>query len=217
MSEPPASSGLAYAYKASLVGSAHQFALEDDAIVWQAGRRSGRWRYADVVGLRMSYRPMSMQTRRFRTDIEHRGGERIVVMSTTWQTVTLMVAQDRDYRAFILELHQRIAAQGHSVMLAGGINPMGAVEGYKPASDEALVAAAPEVVVMMIGQSGPPKPETVFDSPALRATPAAKDKALVAMDGLYLLGFGPRTADAARDLAHALYPSLDLPDWPAAN
>lgn len=127
MSQPPetsASSAPSYAYKASLVGSAHQFALEDDAIVWQAGRRSGRWRYADVVGLRMSYRPMSMQTRRFRTDIEHRGGERIVVMSTTWQTVTLMVAQDRDYRAFILELHQRIAAQGHSVMLAGGINPV---------------------------------------------------------------------------------------------
>jgi iron complex transport system substrate-binding protein len=28
------------------------------------------------------------------------------------------------------------------------------------------------------------------------------------MNGLYLLGFGPRTAQAATDLAHALYPSL---------
>jgi iron complex transport system substrate-binding protein len=28
------------------------------------------------------------------------------------------------------------------------------------------------------------------------------------MEGLYLLGFGPRTARAARDLAGALYPSL---------
>jgi len=103
------------------------------------------------------------------------------------------------------------------IRMAGGINPMAALEGYKPASDEALIAAAPEVIVMMDSQSGPPKPEVVFDSPALRATPAARDKALVHMDGLYLLGFGPRTADAARDLAHALYPGLDLPDWPAAN
>jgi iron complex transport system substrate-binding protein len=114
-------------------------------------------------------------------------------------------------------------AAGHTtsadsmIRLAGGINPMASVEGYKPASDEALIAAAPDVVVMMTGQSGPPKPEVVFDSPALRATPAARDQALVAMDGLYLLGFGPRTADAARDLALALYPDLDLTDWPAAN
>ena len=122
--ETQAPSDLSYAYKASLVGSAHQFALEDDAVVWQAGRRSGRWRYADIVGVRMSYRPMSMQTRRFRTDLEHRGGDRIAVMSTTWQTVTLMVAQDRDYCAFILELHRRLAAQGHRVMLVGGINPV---------------------------------------------------------------------------------------------
>ena len=28
------------------------------------------------------------------------------------------------------------------------------------------------------------------------------------MDGLYLLGFGPRTASAARDLSVKLYPSL---------
>jgi iron complex transport system substrate-binding protein len=28
------------------------------------------------------------------------------------------------------------------------------------------------------------------------------------MDGLYLLGFGPRTAAAARDLALSLYPDL---------
>ncbi len=28
------------------------------------------------------------------------------------------------------------------------------------------------------------------------------------MDGLYLLGFGPRTASAAHDLALSLYPDL---------
>ena len=39
-------------------------------------------------------------------------------------------------------------------------------------------------------------------------TPAAKSKSFVAMDGNYLLGFGPRTASAARDLARALYPKL---------
>ena len=124
MSQPPETPpGLVYAYRASLIGSAHRFALEDDWISWQAGRRSGRWRYADIAVVRMSYRPMSMQSRRFRTDIGHRGGGCIIVMSTTWQTVTLMVAQDKDYRAFILELHRRLAEQDARVTLVGGLKP----------------------------------------------------------------------------------------------
>jgi hypothetical protein len=115
--------GLGYAYRASLIGSAHRFTLEDDGISWQAGRRSGRWRYADIAMVRMSYRPMSMQSRRFRTEIEHRGGGRIIVMSTTWQTLALMDAQDKDYRAFILELHRRLAEHGARASLVGGLNP----------------------------------------------------------------------------------------------
>ena len=35
------------------------------------------------------------------------------------------------------------------------------------------------------------------------------------MDGLYLLGFGPRTARAARDLAATLYPSLRAEPLPS--
>jgi len=57
----------------------------------------------------------------------------------------------------------------------------------------------------------------VFAVPALSTTPAAASRSLVVMDGLYLLGFGPRTADAARDLAHALYPGLALPEASAAQ
>jgi len=35
------------------------------------------------------------------------------------------------------------------------------------------------------------------------------------MDGLYLLGFGPRTARAARDLAASLYPALGRESLPS--
>ena len=44
--------------------------------------------------------------------------------------------------------------------------------------------------------------------PAFTTTPAAASNSYVIMDGLYLLGFGPRTAFAARDLAFKLYPEL---------
>ncbi len=61
-----------YAYKASLIGAAHQFELTDDGLSWQAGSRSGIWPYMDIAAVRLSYRPVSMQSRRFRTDIESR-------------------------------------------------------------------------------------------------------------------------------------------------
>ena len=115
--------GINYTYRASLIGSAHRFTLEDDGISWQAGRRSGTWRYADIAAVRMSYRPMSMQSRRFRTEIEHRGGGRVIVMSTTWQTLALMAPQDKDYRAFVLELHRRLAEHGARASLVGGLKP----------------------------------------------------------------------------------------------
>jgi iron complex transport system substrate-binding protein len=36
----------------------------------------------------------------------------------------------------------------------------------------------------------------------------AANKTFISMEGLYLLGFGPRTAAAARDLSLKLYPAL---------
>jgi hypothetical protein len=110
-----------YTYKASLVGAAYQFDLTDDGLSWHIGSRSGVWPYAEIASVRLSYRPMTMQSRRFRADIERAGGGRINVLSTTWQTVALVTPQDGDYRAFIIELHRRMKAAGSKAALIGGI------------------------------------------------------------------------------------------------
>ena len=112
---------ISYAYKASLISSAYQFELTDAGLSWQMGRRSGVWPYADIASIRLSYRPMSMQSRRFRADIDRAGGERIAILSTTWQTVSLMTPQDQDYRAFMIELHRRMKEAGSKASLIGGI------------------------------------------------------------------------------------------------
>jgi hypothetical protein len=109
-----------YAYKASLIGSAHRFELRDDGLSWQVGAKSGVWPYADIASVRLSYRPVSMQSRRFRADIEHVNGQRISILSTSWQTVALMAPQDAHYSAFIIELHRRMAAAGSQATLIGG-------------------------------------------------------------------------------------------------
>jgi len=91
------------------------------------------------------------------------------------------------------------------IRYAGGINPLSVYSGYKPVSEEWLVKAEPDVVLMLSdGNSGPTR-EDVFSHKALQQTPAAKSQSLVVLDGPYMLGFGPRTAEAIRKLAAALY------------
>lgn len=112
-----------YAYKASLIGSAHEFELTDAGLSWRVGGRSGVWPYGDIASVRLSFRPVSMQARRFRADIENAGGGRIAILSTTWQTVSLMAPQDHGYRAFMVELHRRMNGAGSKAKLIGGIGP----------------------------------------------------------------------------------------------
>ena len=64
-----------------------------------------------------------MQSRRFRADIESADLGRIALLSTSWQTSALMAPQDRDYRAFIVELHRRMQAAGSNAELIGGLRP----------------------------------------------------------------------------------------------
>jgi hypothetical protein len=112
-----------YAYKASLIGAAHQFELTDDGLSWRVAGRSAVWPYADIAAIRLSYRPVSMQSRRFRADVENADGARIAILSTSWQTAALMAPQDRDYRAFITRLHARMAKAGSRATLIGGLGP----------------------------------------------------------------------------------------------
>lgn len=113
--------GLRYAYKASLIGSAHLFELTDGGLSWKVSGRSGVWAYGDIASVNLSFRPTSMQAHRFRADIRHKGGGRVRIVSTNWQTVSLMTPQDNGYRAFIEALHARMAAAGSSAQLTGGL------------------------------------------------------------------------------------------------
>jgi hypothetical protein len=118
-----AAAGVRYAYKASLIGAAHQFELTDAGLSWRIAGKSGVWPYAEISAIRLSYRPVSMQSRRFRADIENADGARIAILSTTWQTAALMAPQDQDYRDFIALLHERMEKAGSKAALIGGLRP----------------------------------------------------------------------------------------------
>lgn len=92
------------------------------------------------------------------------------------------------------------------IRMAGGVNAMTAFEGYKPVTDEAVTLAAPDVILMMDrGGDHATLDDDLFAMPALITTPAAEHRRVVRMNGLHLLGFGPRTASAVSNLSQALY------------
>ncbi|MDQ0321366.1 iron complex transport system substrate-binding protein [Pararhizobium capsulatum DSM 1112] len=92
------------------------------------------------------------------------------------------------------------------IRLSGAVNATGTYAGYKPLTDEAIIEAKPDVILMMTrGGSHGAGDDELLAHPALSLTPAAKDKAVIRMDGLHLLGFGPRTASAVRELNAAIY------------
>jgi iron complex transport system substrate-binding protein len=138
--------------------------------------------------------------------------------------VTGDLAQLRELRAkvtkpvrvmFVMSLQNgRAMVAGHKtaaneiVNLAGAVNAIDGFDGYKMINDEAIVAARPDVVLSIQRGSESLDADQVYAHPAFALTPVAANKTFVSMEGLYLLGFGPRTAAAARDLSLKLYPAL---------
>ncbi len=97
------------------------------------------------------------------------------------------------------------------IALAGGVNAAAGFTGYKPIPAEGVVAARPDVILVVDRTAAALGGEKVILARAeIAATPAGRAKRIVTMDGLLLLGFGPRTAVAARELALRLHPGLRL-------
>ncbi|WP_394689532.1 hemin ABC transporter substrate-binding protein [Hoeflea sp.] len=97
------------------------------------------------------------------------------------------------------------------IKLAGGVNAMADVNGYKPVSNEAVIEAAPDLILRMRNGGDQSSDADVLAHPAIMATPAGKEGKVVGMDGLFILGFGPRTAEAARELSELLYSDTASP------
>ena len=94
------------------------------------------------------------------------------------------------------------------IRLAGAVNAASVFQGYKPMTDEAVLAASPDAILMMDREGDLAITDAdVLAHPALSQTPAAKAGAIIRMDGMLMLGFGPRTPQAALALHEALYGS----------
>ena len=140
-----------YVHKPSLMGAAWQFCLRSDALEWQTGRYSGRIPYAGITRVRLSFRPASMQMRRFVTEIWWTGGRRLSILSTSWRSLVEQYPQDRAYGAFIRELNRRIAAVGGPAAFVTGVPAFLYWPGLALFAGVALAIAALAVRALKIG------------------------------------------------------------------
>jgi len=91
------------------------------------------------------------------------------------------------------------------ITLSGGQNAISSFEGFRALSPEGLIETKPEVILLFdSGLKSLGGPEGLLSVPGMEQTPAGKHQRIIAMDGLYLLGFTPRVAAAAVELATQL-------------
>jgi len=92
------------------------------------------------------------------------------------------------------------------IALSGAVNAIDEYAGYKALTEEAIIDAAPDVILMMDrGGDHSASDADLKANPAIALTPAGQNDAFYRLDGAYLLGFGPRTAAAANEVADLLY------------
>ncbi len=96
----------------------------------------------------------------------------------------------------------------HAIMTFAGLDNVMAgpgkpatFNGYRPMTAEALVVAAPDVVITTTqGIEASGGVDKFWAKAGFELTPAYKKRALVALDALFLIGFGPRLPQAVAEL-----------------
>lgn len=87
------------------------------------------------------------------------------------------------------------------IRLSGATNVVHDYQGYKPLTPEAAVVLQPDIILITeqgLQQAG--GREALLKVPGISLTPAARQGRIITMDSLLILGFGPRTVAAAREL-----------------
>ncbi len=131
-------------------------------------------------------------------------------IANEYKAYTEMLDDKRDTKrvVFIMQ-HGRAApmvagtetAADKMIQLAGVENAVAEFSGYKPLTPESVIQFAPDVIITTkeaLELAG--SVEAFLQTPGLVLTPAGKAQRVIAMDTLYLLGFGPRTVEAAKEL-----------------
>jgi hypothetical protein len=113
-----------YSFRPSLMGAPHIFRLGPDALYYEIGHHAGSVSYFTVRRMRLAFRPTSLATYRFVTEIWSDTAPKLMISSTSWRSVIEQQRQDAAYAAFVRELARRIGASGSTAAFETGSPPL---------------------------------------------------------------------------------------------
>lgn len=122
--DDPQTNERAYSYRPSLMGAPWVFHFTPDGLAWENGRRSGHVLFRDIRRVRLSYKPVSMQTQRYLMEIWAEGAPKLTAVSSSWKSLVEQEQQHDAYVAFVTRLHRRIAEAGTPVRFEQGRHPL---------------------------------------------------------------------------------------------
>ncbi|RDV05170.1 hypothetical protein [Undibacter mobilis] len=112
-----------YSYRASLLGAPFTFRLTDAGLAFEAGRRAGLIPYQAIARVRLSFKPSSMQSRRYQAEIWAADAPKLTIYSSSWKSMMIQERQDQAYSAFLAALHRRLAVAGSAAQFERGSVP----------------------------------------------------------------------------------------------
>jgi len=119
---------ISYAYRPSVTGPVRVFSLSNDGIDWAVGAMSGHVPYRHIRLVRMSYRPTSLQSQRFVTELWAEGEglktTKLKIASCSWKSMAEQERLDRPYSVFLGELHRRMSATNVQARFEHGGHPL---------------------------------------------------------------------------------------------
>ncbi len=134
-------------------------------------------------------------------------------LDARWEAVTAQVQQQRRAsppRVLFVLAHTGsplVSGEGTAadavIRFMGAKNALGGFQGYRPMTAEAMALAAPDLILMTTqGVEAVGGADRFWQRPELALTPAyrQRDRSLLQLDALELLGFGPRLPDVIEKL-----------------
>ena len=146
---------------------------------------------------------------------ENAGAQLIEKIKAELDEVEKLVAS-ADYRPTVLPVYARGAGNlqvggtdsPFSLLeLAGVHNAVPEIQGFKPLNTESLIQANPDYILFFTtGLESLGGVEGALEITGVAQTTAGKKRQIIAMDGLKLTNWGPRVAEAARELFFLTHP-----------
>jgi hypothetical protein len=139
-----------YAFKPRMLAAEHVFRLGPDSLEWNVGGRTGRIAYPMIARIRVGFRFTNFMGHRYTAEIFPRSGGRMDISSVSSRGMLDNANQGVAYRAFIAELHRRVASARGECRFEAGM----AVWRFWPSVTITLAMAAALVYVLVRGILG---------------------------------------------------------------